>query len=317
MEPAKGKLADVIQHCIYEIATGKWTALQKLPSVREAEINWGVNRLTVLAAYRELEKIGLVESRDRSGYYVVDNGESDIFDTSLNKLYKKLKNIITKHTDLNLTYAFNYFNAMVISESKENPTYAFLECTKQQVEDHTKEIFQKLNIIVHPICLKNNDALANEIPKSVQVLMTTGFHIKEVSLIGKKLNKKVVNIPIEIDPNLFKNIRLHVNKVVLIELEDNMSSHISSDIQKLIGNIPLEERLLRNIEKDLLQIIAEPTNQLILLSPRVWGQTSTMIKKDKRIKLIRFRISDSSWKIVSQTLKIPLHSTKHNSININ
>ena len=316
MEPAKGKLGDIVQHCIYEIATGKWTALQKLPSVREAEILWGVNRLTVLAAYRELEKIGLVISKDRSGYYVVDNGEDDVFDTGLNKLYNKLKNMITKHSDLNLTYAFRYFNAMAISESRANPTYAFLECTDHQAEDHTKEIFQKLNIVVHPICLHSNELLTPEIPQSVELLMTTGFHIREVNGIGKKLKKKVINIPIEVDPNFLKNTQTKIDKMILVELEDTMSSNILNDIKKLIGNVKLEKKLITNIDEELPSLLNDSANQLILLSPRVWGQASSAIKKDKRVRLIRFKISDASWKLISRALKIPLHSSKHASINI-
>lgn len=316
MEPAKGKLGDIVQHCIYEIATGKWTALQKLPSVREAEILWGVNRLTVLAAYRELEKIGLVVAKDRSGYYVVDNGENDVFDTGLNKLYGRLKDMITKHTDLNLAYAFRYFNAMAISESKANPTYAFLECTNHQAEDHTKEIFQKLNIFVHPICLNSNEMLSPEIPQSVEILMTTGFHLREVNLIGKKLKKKVINIPIEIDPHFLKNTKNRIQKMILVEFEDNMSSNIFSDIKKLMGNVKLEKKLITNIDEELPSLFDDLANQLILLSPRVWGQASVTIKTDKRVRLIRFKISDASWKVISQALKIPLHSSKHNSINI-
>jgi len=146
--------------------------------------------------------------------------------------------------------------------------------------------------------------------------MTTGFHIKEVSHIAKKLKKKVINIPIEIDPNFLKN-QNKADKIVLVELEGSMSSNISNDIKKLIGKVRLEEKLISNIDEDLLKLINEPNNQLILLSPRVWGQASPKIKKDKRVKLIRFRISDASWKAISRTLKIPLHSSKYNSININ
>nr|WP_299171808.1 GntR family transcriptional regulator [uncultured Allomuricauda sp.] len=317
MEPARGKLGDIVQHCIYEIATGKWTAQQKLPSVREAEIIWGVNRLTVLAAYRELEKIGLVESKDRSGYYVIDNGENDVFDIGLNKLYGKLKNMIAKHTDLNLNYALRYFGALAISESKSNPIYAFLECTDHQAEGHTKEIFQKLNVPIHPVCLHDDRSLIPDIPKSVEILMTTGFHIREVNRIGKKLKKKVINIPIEVDPNFLKSTKTTIEKMILVELENNMSSNILNDVKKLVGKVKLEEKLISNIDEELLKLVKDPTNQLILLSPRVWGQASPTLKRDKRIKLIRFRISDASWKVIAQTLKIPLHTSKYNSININ
>lgn len=315
MELAKGKLADIVQHFIYEIATGKWTPLQKLPSIREAEAIWGVNRLTVLAAYRELEKIGLVKSKDRSGYYVIENDENNVFDTNLNQLYGKLKAFIGKQTDLDLTYVLRYFNAMAISESKINPTYAFLECTMQQAEDHSREIFEKLNIFVQPVCIQEYNVLESKIPDSAQILMTTGFHIREVRGLGKKFKKKVVNIPIEIDPDFFTKAQHPIGKVVMVEFENNMSSKISGDIRNIIENVKLEEKLIRNTEDDLLQLINDPTNQLILLSPRVWGQASETIKKDKRVKLIRFRISDASWKVISQTIGIPFQGAKNSTIN--
>ncbi len=313
MEPVRGKLGDIVQHCIYEIATGKWTARQKLPSVREAEVIWGVNRLTVLAAYRELEKIGLVESKDRSGYYVVDNGENDVFDTGLNKLYGKLKTTIAKHTDLNLAYAFRYFGALAVSEFQANPVHAFLECTEHQAKGHTIEIFQKLNAPVHPICLQNNGKSIPEIPKSVELLMTTGFHIEEVNRIGKKLGKKVINIPIEVDPDFLKNTPNNIKKMILVELENNMSSNILNDVKKLVGKVDLSKKLVRHMDEELQALVNDQTHQLILLSPRVWGQASPKIRKDKRVKLIRFRISDSSWKIIGKALKIPLHTSKHNA----
>lgn len=305
MELAKGKLADIAQHCIYEIATGKWPPGMKLPSVREAGKLWGVNRLTVLGAYRELEKIGLVVSKDRSGYYVVENDATDSPGPGLTDLYTKVKNLIGKHTDYNLAYAFRFFSAMAVSESKASPTYAFLECTDQQAEDHANEIYQMLNVYVKPVCLRNDPELAPDIPGSVKTLMTTGFHIKEVMEIGKSLNLEVVNVPIEVDPATFNKA---VDKAVVVELESKMSSNIVHDIQNIAGEISIEQKLVKDIESGIAELLNDNANQLILLSPRVWGRASAAIKKDKRIKLIKFRISDDSWKTVSGTLKIPLHS---------
>lgn len=307
MDLAKSKLADIVQHCIYEIATGKWPPRLKLPSVREAEKLWGVNRLTVLSAYRELEKIGLVKSKNRSGYYVTENDDNEVLDTGLIELYDVVKILINKRTDFDLSYAFRYFNAMAISESRTNPVYAFLECTLQQAEDHANEIYQKLNVLVRPICLCEDDTLIPDIPESVQTLMTTGFHIKEVRSIGKKLKKRVVNISIEVDPGIFNKIRDQINKAIVVELENNMSSNISSDIRRLMERVNVEAKLVKNIEKDILSMIADPANQLILVSPRIWGRSSPIIKKDKKVKLIRFRISDASWRVVSRALKIPFH----------
>jgi DNA-binding transcriptional regulator YhcF (GntR family) len=310
MELIKGKQADIVQHCIYEIATGKWAPGLKLPSVRSAEQLWGVNRLTVLNAYRELERIGLVTVKDRSGYYVSEGEVGKTVDTGLNQLYTKVKALIERNTDFDLSYIFKYFGGMAISESRSNPNYAFLECTQQQADDHASEIYHKLNVFVKPVCLDSDDELSSQIPDSIQTLLTTGFHIKDVKRIGKKLKKEVVNIPIEVDTDLLAAEQNKTKKAFLVELESNMSSNISRDLQNLAGKMEIVQRLITDVDKDMPEIMENPANELILLSPRVWGRCAQTIKKDERVKLIRFKISSNSWKIVSSTLKIPLRLGK-------
>lgn len=307
MELIKGKQADIVQHCIYEIATGKWPSGLKLPSVREAEKLWGVNRHTVLGAYREMEKIGLVVSKDRSGYYVKENAAHEVGDTGLNQLYLKVKALIDKHSDFDLSYVFRYFNNMAISEAKTSPSYAFLECTRQQAEDHASEIYQKLNVYVLPVCLSDAEGISFQIPGSVRTLLTTGFHIQEVKQLGKRLGKEVVNIPIEVDPDLLLKFRdrTDMGQALVVELEGHMSSNIAKDVQDLAQHMKIQQKLITDVEREITEILQGGDHQLLLLSPRVWGRCSRAIKKDSRVKLIRFRVSHSSWKIVSGTLKIP------------
>jgi DNA-binding transcriptional regulator YhcF (GntR family) len=67
------KVAALVQHCLYMIATGKWPAGTRLPSVRASEKEWDLNRLTIQKAFRQLEQMGLVSARAKSGYYVNNN----------------------------------------------------------------------------------------------------------------------------------------------------------------------------------------------------------------------------------------------------
>src|SRR4051812_21198550 len=55
----------------YAIATGRIAPGTVLPSLREAQEQWGVNLHTVRHAYRELERTGLVSIHDRVGATVV------------------------------------------------------------------------------------------------------------------------------------------------------------------------------------------------------------------------------------------------------
>jgi DNA-binding transcriptional MocR family regulator len=72
MKNAQGKfryvdLADRIQH---QIEKGAFKLSEKLPSLRSLCQSTGYSMTTVLQAYVELEKRGIVESRHRSGYFI-------------------------------------------------------------------------------------------------------------------------------------------------------------------------------------------------------------------------------------------------------
>ena len=60
-------LADRIQN---QIETGGYKLSEKLPSLRSLCTTTGYSMTTVFQAYVELEKRGVVESRQRSGYFI-------------------------------------------------------------------------------------------------------------------------------------------------------------------------------------------------------------------------------------------------------
>ena len=302
---AKGKQGDIVQHCIYEIATGKWPHGSKLPSVREAEKLWGVHRLTVMAAYHELEKIGLIYSKNRSGYYVSESSSDQESDAELTSLYQKLEKLVKEETDYNPVYVFKLFSAMAVSSSKEAPAHAFLECTQHQAQDHANEIFEMFDVHVSAVCLSDSKTQTPEIPQSVKHLLTTGFHIGEVKALGKKLGLPVSNVPIEVDRSVITKAAETVRKAIVRELESNMSGSIAQDIQAIAGELSIDQRLVTCVEEEVSDLLKSSDHELILLSPRVWGRVSANIKKGKRVKLIRFKISDGSWKQLSNALKIP------------
>ena len=48
---------------------------EKLPSVREMAVEMGVNPNTIQRTYREMERMGVVETRRGQGTFVVENSE--------------------------------------------------------------------------------------------------------------------------------------------------------------------------------------------------------------------------------------------------
>lgn len=56
------------------ILLGKWTAEQKIPSVRDLAVDLQVNLNTVMRAYEFLENIGVIYNKRGLGFFVSQNG---------------------------------------------------------------------------------------------------------------------------------------------------------------------------------------------------------------------------------------------------
>jgi hypothetical protein len=126
-------------------------------------------------------------------------------------------------------------------------------------------------------------------------------------IFGKLKNVPVELIPIEVDPDLSEQLPEKSSRGVVCELESNMTSKITEDVQKLIGSIQLSEIKIGDTENDILKQIENPENDFVLLSPRVWGKTPTRLQRNKKVRLVRFRISGKSWPLVAHALSIPFN----------
>ncbi|USB34955.1 PLP-dependent aminotransferase family protein [Paenibacillus sp. YPG26] len=70
-----GKLYEQIYDYILDrIRRGEWKPHERLPSIRSLAMEFNVHRLTVCKAYQLLKNNGIVESKEKSGYYVRPNG---------------------------------------------------------------------------------------------------------------------------------------------------------------------------------------------------------------------------------------------------
>lgn len=310
MEISGGKLKSVVQHCIYEISTGKWKPGEKLPSVRKAEELWGVNRLTILSAYRELSEMGLVVSEDRRGYFVANqktSEEDSDHKKQLDELFKKTLAFVRKNTDFEPAAVLKYFSSLAEKENEINPEFAFLECSVFQAQGHALEIRNKLNVAVLPLLI-DEEIKNNGLNGNVRTLLTTGFHIQEVKSIGKRHNLEVVNVPIEVDPNLFESMETSFDSATIFELEEAMSRDIFNDVKALAKSIRLKEKVVKDVNGEIVRFLADNSNELILLSPRVWGRTAKKWQQDSRVHLIRFSIKKESWPAIIETMKLPFRT---------
>lgn len=74
-EPDKPIYQQIMDRISSEIVRGKRKPGEKLPSVREYAMECGVNPNTMSRTYRELEQIGVVETKRGQGTFVTENVE--------------------------------------------------------------------------------------------------------------------------------------------------------------------------------------------------------------------------------------------------
>lgn len=305
MDVARGKLKGIVQHCIYEISTGKWEAGEKLPSVRKAEQLWGVNRLTVLGAYKELLEMGLVISKDRRGFFVASSQDADENKNQkdqLDRLYSKVKDIVDRDSNFDWIATLKYFERLAEMEVKESPTLGFVECSMIQAIGHADEIESKLNVHVASVLLEDDI----KIPSSMQTLFTTGFHIQEVGEIGRKRGLEVINVPIEVDQRLFASTPKEAKSATIFELEEPMSEGIYTDVKKL-STISLRKKVVKDVDEEIAEFLASTDRELVLLSPRMWGAAKKKWRNNPRVQHIKFSIKKSAWPQIARAAKLPFN----------
>lgn len=62
--------AQVTEYCLRHIDNGSWAEEKRIPSTKELAVNLKVNHRTVMKAYDELARLGLIYQERGQGYYV-------------------------------------------------------------------------------------------------------------------------------------------------------------------------------------------------------------------------------------------------------
>lgn len=65
----------IVDQITAKVMAGDWTAGQSLPSIRELAAGSGVSVITVRRAYEELERAGVIATRQGKGSMVAERGD--------------------------------------------------------------------------------------------------------------------------------------------------------------------------------------------------------------------------------------------------
>ena len=310
---SENKVEGVVKHCLYMIATGKWPEGIRLPSVRAAEQEWALNRLTVQKAYRRLEKMGLVRCKQRSGYYVAEQKmlqRISRHNREIDRLYARFEKQIRSETGLSVLPVFRYLAHIAEIRNREEPECAFVECTTTQARGHAREISSRLSI---PVLAFTTDELAGghlRLPSHVRTVLTSHFHFEELKPVAKSPTTEVFAVPIEVSPDLIEEFSGRDRKAILLETEESMARHIAEDILAMERGIKIKINLVDDAYSALEGLLRSRrigvSGPPILLSPRLWGKIPARWIKRHNLRQVTFRICDGAWPDIADAIGLPL-----------
>jgi DNA-binding transcriptional regulator YhcF (GntR family) len=178
----------------------------KLPPVRQSARDFGVSVNTVLRAYNELGREGIVTSEVGKGTFV-NITRQELKSHNRQVLLKKIIEHALEEA-LSLEFSMEEFQRAVtdyITEKQEmmrNIRLCFIECNIEQLTYFTNHLELDPHIRRIPILLedirKQNKA---EIQKTVDcdILVTSFYHLREVQKNYEYLDKPIIGINIEPD----------------------------------------------------------------------------------------------------------------------
>lgn len=297
------KTERIVKHCLYEIATGSWAPGRRLPSLREARELWAVNHVTVLRAYRRLVDLGLVRNVPRSGFFIAEN--TDVSDLSrhraeLERAYDRLRGRILKQ-GMSIVGAFRYLAQLAEARAQEEPECAFVECTAFQARGHAREVRARLRVP----CLPLTTGQIGRVPRHVQTLITTTFHRHEVGPFAKPPALAVIDVPIELAPNLADRLPRRAREIVIIATDKEVAKHAARDARRVLRRkVAAAQSSVPDLPRRLVRVGTK--HQAVVLSPSLWSALPEDRKQSPLYLPLLYRICESAWPRIADAIGLPL-----------
>lgn len=272
------------------ILSGSLTTGQRLATERTMSENLQVSRNTISLAYYELEKEGLVISRQGSGTYVADLEKRLQQIDRRQALMKAIDLVIQEAADNG--YTLEEFNSLFAGRIRECQGHfkkvhlVFVECNHEQADYFAKEIELGSGVTVEPILLDEIHAKRESLLKA-DLVVTTFYHLDEVKEFLPERENEILGIAQ--DPQVDTIVKIarlsKIEKIGLVSTSDIFAADVVRSIQE--SGIP-GLRFIRSTSKNpdsLKQLI--DSVQVVVVSP---GRREEIeeLAGDKPLEVIEF-----------------------------
>jgi DNA-binding transcriptional regulator YhcF (GntR family) len=261
--PLYHQIAEALRNAI---AVGELRPGARLPSVRDAAGQWGVNLHTVRKAYDELAREGLLRVRGARGTEVAEGaqgrGRSRDLDAFLDSCGR------TAQEKFGISRIQLGQLLLKREAAGAPPTVRFLECSREQAQAHCGELMRAWRVQAEPLVLSEADDLPGGI------LIGTYFHYNDIRQRWPDRLDDVRFVAIAPDASLRSHIPVpgrgsRRQRLLICELDESKARNIAADLQTLF---PKDEYLIEpRTLVSAAELPAAGSDDVVLVSPRVWS----------------------------------------------
>jgi GntR family transcriptional regulator len=185
----------------------------RLPTTRQLAGFLRINRNTVLRAYQELAREGLIDCRQGRGCVVVEERSPDAAQPVPARLLGIIDGAIEQARELGVSAddfaTAAYARAKQRWDVQGQRKIVFVECDAQTAADFALVIQEQLDVEVIPLVLQDLEHPAPEIERHLleaRAVATTFFHIEEVERLLSRTGKETVALTVK--PHLEALVRV-------------------------------------------------------------------------------------------------------------
>ena len=278
--PLYHQIAEALRNAI---AVGELRAGERLPSVRDAAGQWGVNLHTVRRAYDELAREDLLRVSAGRGTEVAGAAGSAVPVRDLATFLTSCARIAREQFGLSQLQLGQLLLKRAAAGAP--PAVHFIECSREQAEQHCGELMTAWRVRATPLVLGE----MRDLPAGI--LIGTYFHYNDIRQRWPDRLDEVRFVAIGPDdalPSLIPARRGGTGRrrLLVCELDEAKAMNIAADLRALF---PEREYLIQpRVLKPATRLPHARADDVLLVAPRVWGGMTDAQRA--RVIPIRYRV---------------------------
>lgn len=271
----------------YEIVTGQRATGERLPSLRAAADQWGVNLHTVRKAYHELARAGLVHIGTR-GVRVVPLGPgAEPERDDVEALVREFVDEVARRFGMDAPELAQMFVDLARSERSTVHACSVIECSRSLSQNLAAEVSAQYDVNVTPVDI-HDDVVLGEGP-----IIGTYFHADDLKarINDRSGQLHLVRIRPRLDPISSRCDQARdgvVRRVIVIDRLPGSAHDLATDFR-----LSLEEAVaieIRILSDPLLAFPPAVDGTVVVASPQTWDRLTPALRSRPDVVELQYSI---------------------------